>query len=94
MLNKYGDIKKDVEFYSDKYAKAFPYYYSAFNEVSTNSIFKFSDCYSLRTFERFLNWFGLVELDYKHKGYIKEINTVKLTELFDKLFKFKYAKHF
>jgi hypothetical protein len=84
LMSKYGHEKQAHTFYSDKYFKAFPRFiqdavvpsYSTLKRYTTN-------CYSTRTFDRFLEYFGLVKIN-KEKGW----NTPKFvdkTDLFDKL---------
>lgn len=57
LLNKYGKGFKPNDFYGEKYLKAFPGLYKGF-EVEMD----FLKCYSVRTFERFLEWFGFIEI--------------------------------
>jgi len=47
-----------------------------------------ANCYSVRTFERFINYFGLVALE-KEGVIIKDIVSVQKTPLLDKLLKIK-----
>ena len=86
LLNKYGKEERIDKFYADKYFKAFPELIesiepSQFETKATQS----TRCYSLRIFDRFLNYFGLLII---HSG--KEWDADKYiskTELFDKLIK-------
>lgn len=82
LLSKYGKNKHPDKFYSDKYFKAFPFLlekdYEAKEKVTANA-------YSLRTFDRFLDFFGLIEIEKQKKwGSVKYISK---TQLFDKLIK-------
>jgi hypothetical protein len=43
-------------------------------------------CYSLRAFERFLNYFGLIKIDVQERGFDSAIYITK-TDLYDKLIK-------
>lgn len=86
LLSKYGNEKRLDGFYADRYFKAFPQliddtivpYYGTKEYYAER-------CYSLRTFERFLDFFGLIKIE---SG--KEWNSDKYitkTDLFDKFIK-------
>lgn len=79
LLNKYGNTFRPVEFYAEKYLKAFNLYEDD-NEDSKNDPL---NAYSLRSFRRSLNYFGLIDVKEKHY----EATHVKKTKLFDKLIK-------
>jgi hypothetical protein len=60
----FGDAPRPMQFYADKYATAFPALVDRFNEASPERIDdRFARCYCIRTFDRFLEWFGLVEIE-------------------------------
>lgn len=86
LLSKYGQEKRLDSFYAEKYFKAFPRLldsvepdYGTLDRYSTN-------CYSVRTFERFLDYFGLVNVDEQGKG-LDSIKYITKTDLYDKLIK-------
>lgn len=86
LLSKYGNEKRLDRFYAEKYYKAYPHLlesvepsYGTLERSSTN-------CYSIRTFERFLDYFGLVKIDEEGKG-LDSIKYITKTALFDKLIK-------
>ncbi len=86
LLGKYGAEKRIDKFYSDKYFKAFP---DSIDEITdsyfdTNQV-QAEKCYSLRTFDRFLDYFGLVKIESKDRIFADKY--VTKTELFDKLIK-------
>ena len=88
LLGKYGSERRHDLFYAKKYLSAFPMLIeqvetSRFN-TKEEQVYK---CYSLRTFDRFLNYFGLVEIDSKNK--LNSDKFIKKTELFDKLIKIR-----
>lgn len=88
LLEKYGKEFQSESFYAEKYLKALP---DLLNEFETGGLItqeqQFKHCYGVRTFERFLEWFGLVETDRKiRKKYFEELN-IKATEILTKLFK-------
>jgi hypothetical protein len=88
LLNHFGDKPETIQFYADKYLKAFPVMLLHFKkplfENSPESWF--AKCYCTRTFERFLKWFGFVkaEPDYPVTGG----STVMKTQTFTDIFRF------
>ena len=78
LLNKYGKKKRNTYFYAKKYIKAFGFKNKPDSDFSDD----LSSAYSLRTFDRFLDYLGLIELDNRSFG---EIQHVKTTKLFEKL---------
>ena len=86
LLNKFGKESHEDIFYAKKYFKAFPM-------LAIHPILPVADiidkhsrrCYSVRTFERFLEYFGLITID-QEKGWDKP-QYITRTDLFDKLFK-------
>ncbi len=86
LLSKYGKEKRLDKFYADKYLRAFP---ELLNEISASYFDTNQEqarkCYSLRTFDRFLNYFGLIRIE-TDKEWDADKFIIK-TELFDKLIK-------
>lgn len=84
LLSKYGFEKQLDNFYSEKYFKAFPQLIeniqpSKFHTIESQT----ARCYSIRTFERFLEYFGLIKIDSMKKWDADKY--ISKTELFDKL---------
>lgn len=89
LLSKYGNKKRSPVFYADKYYKAFPFLIDKFMYTTYSTPEKSaSRCYSLRSFEKYLNYLGLITLEGVH-GLFDEIQYMKKTKLFDKLIKIK-----
>ena len=64
LLSKYGGSKRSVAFYAKKYATAYPFLMDGLDDVPYNSPEGYlTNCYSIRTFERFLELFGLVTVE-------------------------------
>jgi hypothetical protein len=86
LLSKYGNKKRTMKFYADKYFRAFP---RLMDEISESDILtkqeKAKNCYSLRTFERFLNYFGLIKIEPENTWNADKF--VSKTEIFDKFIK-------
>jgi hypothetical protein len=84
LLSKYGQIKRLDSFYAKKYFMAYPNLldsivptYGTLESYSTM-------CYSIRTFERFLDYFGLITIEEERKGF-DSIRYITKTDLFDRL---------
>jgi hypothetical protein len=73
LLSKYGATERRMDFYASKYFQAFP-------EVLSPRVRHEASCYSLRTFERFLDFFGFT--NPIQSASLRE--TVKKTALMDK----------
>jgi hypothetical protein len=70
LLTKFGDEKRTLQFYADKYLQAFPKIMDHMAPQSYSTPQKdFTVCYSVRVFERFLEWCGFVMVE-KSKGYV------------------------
>jgi hypothetical protein len=64
LLLKFGDQAQPVGFYADQYIRAFPVFLGYFGETAfRDPLTTFKGCYTVRTFDRFLEWFGLVRLE-------------------------------
>jgi hypothetical protein len=64
MLAKFGDQFRGGDFYARKYAIAFPKFIDFFNGAAYGTPTEsYLQCYVVRTFERFFEWFGLVEVE-------------------------------
>ncbi|MEX2404025.1 MAG: hypothetical protein WD625_07820, partial [Balneolales bacterium] len=88
LLSKYGNKKRPDSFYAEKYFTAFPELLQTVesNVYSTREDDAFR-CYSLRTFSRFLAYFGLIEVD-RYKSFGSEADITKRA-LFDKFILYK-----
>jgi hypothetical protein len=86
LLSKYGEEKQLDSFYSDKYLKAFPQFLESITPAYCTAQKYAGDCYSVRTFQRFLHFFGLIEIE-KQGNILDRKIFIKKTELFDKLIK-------
>ena len=85
LLSKYGDKKRLDLFYSQKYFKAFPTVKDPDDNSETSQTQKegCDRCYSLRTFDRFLEYWGLVDIEQTDR--IHGDKFITKTDLFDKL---------
>ena len=84
LLSKYGGTKQLDTFYADKYFKAFPMLIDHSNKPTYGtSESNASYCYSFRTFDRFLDYFGLIKIEKAKKWDTDKF--ISKTELFDKL---------
>lgn len=86
LLSKYGHESKLDAFYAAKYFNAFPQLLEEIEPTYETLERYTARCYSLRTFERFLDYFGLIEINEEGKGIDSKIYISK-SDLFDKLIK-------
>ncbi len=87
LLAKFGDIPRASEYYADKYRAAFPFLFQWLPASPFSTPEKdFSRCYSVRTFDRFLEWFGLVKVAHGDLLADKREDPVTRTEVFNKVF--------
>ncbi len=79
LLNEFGDEFRKTDFYAEVYCN----HLGDFHDIYFSNLDSAYRCYSVRSFSRFLVFFGLVDL----KGSLLSMNTdeVKTTELFKKL---------
>ena len=86
LLSKYGRKRRPAKFYADKYYKAFPFLLDEFCDSPYRSRQQSAvRCYSVRTFERCLDYLGLINLEDVHD--LRTQMQIKKNELFDKLIK-------
>ncbi len=86
-MAKFGDTPRPTEFYADKYRAAFPGLFHRLPAYPFSTPEKdFSRCYSVRTFDRFLEWFGLVKVAQSDLLADKRQDPVTRTEVFSKVF--------
>ncbi|MDD5583257.1 MAG: hypothetical protein PHS99_08625 [Candidatus Marinimicrobia bacterium] len=84
LLSKYGHEKRPDTFYAEKYFKAFPRLIEGIELKYDSAEDIAKRCYSLRTFDRFLDYFGLIDID--QQGDIKNsVKNITVTDLFDRL---------
>ncbi len=86
LLSKFGMEKRPTTFYANKYFTAFPMLHDdRFREgLRDDEVSSDQRCYALRTFVRFMDLFGFVEIE-ETKEYFAPDKVTK-TPLFDKLF--------
>ena len=87
MLDKFGDQSQTIDFYADKYLRAFPKFITFFKPDYSTPERQFFRCYGVRTFDRFFLWFGFVTVD-KQKVFIDlDTDKFKRTDLVNRIFK-------
>jgi len=91
LLLKYGNIERRDNFYSEKYLIAFPklsldFKTGYFNEDSNGH---FHDCYSYRTFDRFLEYFNMIDSRTEGKFFTDKKKFIKNTALFNEIVDFE-----
>lgn len=86
LLAKYGNEKRPDSFYAEKYLKAFPQLLESLESDYYPRGKNAARCYSTRTFERFLDYFGVIHMEEEGRG-LDSIRYITKTSLFDRLFK-------
>jgi hypothetical protein len=87
MLDKFGEKAQKVDFYADKYLRAFPKFITFFRPDYSTPERQFFRCYGIRTFNRFFLWFGFVTVDQQKKYLDLEDDKFKKTDLMKTIFK-------
>ena len=78
LISQHGDIPRNSKYYAEKYFQTYPHLLTL--KSYDGAIHANYSCYSIRTFDRFLEYFGFTETTEK-----KMLETyVKKTDLFDK----------
>ncbi|CAG2532822.1 hypothetical protein MAR621_03016 [Maribacter dokdonensis] len=87
LLHIYGETKRQDTFYVEKYFNAFPDLVDSLplSDFATPTE-QATSCYSLRTFDRFLDYFGLVQIKTVGEKWKPDKYIIK-TDIFDKLIK-------
>ncbi len=87
LLGKFGMNYQPESFYAEKYLKALPAFLKEFETdgLSTDKA-QFTSCFSARSFERFLEWFGLVEIQKEGKNYLDRVIKIRSAEILTKIF--------
>lgn len=92
LLSKYGSVKREDDFYAKKYFKAFPMLIDGVIPSYGTVTNYCNNCYSTRTFDRFLLHFSLVEITQEKKHDAPKY--VIKTALFDNLIKIMPHREF
>jgi hypothetical protein len=86
LLIKYGSEEHESKFYADKYLKAFPTLINGIKEHDYRTKDKsFSVTVRVRVFERFLNWFSIIDTRQEGNNYVNDL-FIKKTVLLDEVF--------
>ena len=86
LMSKYGNQMQPSQFYANKYFDAFPMFITDIKEGKLDASHSEYNCYTIRSFERFMLHFGLIDIEeldmYFHIDYTRRV--VK-TALFDRM---------
>lgn len=89
-LIKYGDKERQDTFYGEKYLKAFPTLLEYARPLSFKTREQdIIDCFSLRTFNRFMDLFGLIKLRETGKYSLEHEKFIKKTNILDNVIEFQ-----
>lgn len=73
LLAVFGQQAQPISFYAEKYQRAFPYVLADFAGATYSTPpEQLLNCYTVRTFDRALNWFGLI--DVQHGRYYLDVH--------------------
>jgi hypothetical protein len=86
LLSKYGQEKRSDSFYAERYFKAYPQLLDSVKPDYDNLERYSTRCYSIRTFKRFLDYFGVIKIDEEGIG-LDSITYITKTDLYDRLIK-------
>jgi len=91
LLSKYGANERQDSFYSEKYLKAFPSLIDLFKDDKwvTDINRSFNSCYSIRTFDRFLDYFNLIKIRSEGRPYLDSKKFIKKSPIFDDIITFE-----
>ena len=87
MVARFGSEEGHKDFYAHKFLTAFPDSINEFLEHQWSTpehVFKM--CYRLRTFDRFLEWFNLVDVEPNEEEGIHKRSLVRKSEIMDEIF--------
>ena len=87
LLRKFGNEYLPDKFYAEKYLQALPVFIKDFqpNSFRTDTQ-QFASCYSVRSFHRFLVWFGIVEIERAENDFLNQHVKIKATDILTKIF--------
>ncbi len=92
LVHKYGGKPKEGKIYSNKFLRAFPMTIDGFSDNPySKGKDRYETCYYIRTFDRFLYRFGLIDIERKGK-FPSEQRFIIKKDLLDILIKWKFQK--
>ncbi len=86
LVHLYGDQPRSFSFYGDKYLTAFPHFRHYFTDSYAPVEYQAIQCYLVRTFRRFMEWFGFVTTGPRRLGLQNDKDPMTATELGTRLF--------
>lgn len=89
-LIKHGNIERQDTFYGEKYLNAFPTLLEYTRPLSFRTEEEeLISCFSLRTFNGFLDFFGLIEIREEGKDILNKKTYIRKTKILDELIMFE-----
>lgn len=88
LLYQYGEQSQKIDFYGNTYIKVYPFYFDLFDmHLYSTTERAFLNCFSIRTVDRFMEWFGLIEVENREKRYLdNERSSIRQSTIFKKVF--------
>lgn len=98
LLLRYGKEKRELNFYTKKNLLAFPFELDNFEERWSTPEYQYEHCYGARIFERFLEYYGLIDYHKVRHFKSKEKTELQITPIFEEIFelrkdKFRFKKN-
>ncbi len=98
LLLKYGNEKRELNFYTQKNLVAFPFELNHFEDRWTTPEKQYEHCYGIRIFEFFLKFYGLINYQRERKFSKDEKIELQITPIFHEVFeirtdKFRFKKY-
>lgn len=87
LILKFGDVEKSIGFYAEKYIRAFPRVLAYFEGRPFGPpAEEVARCYAVRVFERFLEWFGFVEIVNPDRSFDTSKSKIKMQDVINRVF--------
>lgn len=92
LLLRYGQEKRELNFYANKKLMAFPFELENFEERWSSREDQYENCLGVRMFERFLNYYGLIDYHVQRRYKSDRKTELQTTPIFESIFKLKTDK--
>lgn len=86
MVNKFGSEQLSSSFYADLYESILPGVVTYFEDDVFDALRSYHRCYEVRTFSRFMVWFGFVHTSSTGIKYFLELKNFLKTDLINRVF--------
>lgn len=92
LLLQYGKLNREFKFYFEKNLRAFPHILPHLEDNWGTPEFRFESCYYIRVFERFLEFYGFLEVEKRYiPGEIRREIKLNTSSVFTSIFEIETA---